>query len=418
MKDAIGTWQVPGSQRIEYSLTVLEELRRVAEDGFQRIGHGGIEVGGVLFGVHDQDCVRILDWRELEIQHARGPGFVFSSEDEESLAKLLEEARTDADLSKLEPVGWYHSHTRTRIFLSDQDLEIHSRHFGNPWQIALVLHPAKDEPMKGGFFFREADGGIHSELSKDEFDVFPNPAVPVRRRPSPGARRRPLRPERPESAAPGPRPDLPPRAPVSLQTAAPEPLPPPAWQVPPQRRFPWAIVLGLGLIAAIATAAAITRSVWLPVLQPPPASLGLAVTEIEGQLHLTWNRFSDAVQEGTRGRIHILDGKLERSIELDAAEVRRGSVTYARDSEDVQVRFVVERGAGGEVQEIARFLGATPPKKLEAQLEETRQQKNVVQEEADRLRRQLNRETVRTRQLQESIRALEDRAKGEQRKAP
>jgi nucleoid-associated protein YgaU len=46
-------------------------------------------------------------------------------------------------------VGWYHTHPRFGIFLSEQDLFIHQNFFNQPWQVAFVVDPvAGDE----GFF--------------------------------------------------------------------------------------------------------------------------------------------------------------------------------------------------------------------------------------------------------------------------
>ena len=65
-------------------------------------------------------------------------------------------------------MGWYHSHTRSEIFLSDADLEIHRRFFPEPWQVALVMKPHTFQPTRIGFFFREADGSVQAERSYRE----------------------------------------------------------------------------------------------------------------------------------------------------------------------------------------------------------------------------------------------------------
>jgi proteasome lid subunit RPN8/RPN11 len=46
-------------------------------------------------------------------------------------------------------VGWYHSHPRMDIFLSDDDVEVHRSRFAEAWTCALVLEPEKG---LGGFF--------------------------------------------------------------------------------------------------------------------------------------------------------------------------------------------------------------------------------------------------------------------------
>ena len=53
-----------------------------------------------------------------------GPGFVLPEKDERRLAQLITGAETDPDLNGLEALGWYHSHIRSRIFLSERDRQI------------------------------------------------------------------------------------------------------------------------------------------------------------------------------------------------------------------------------------------------------------------------------------------------------
>jgi proteasome lid subunit RPN8/RPN11 len=46
-------------------------------------------------------------------------------------------------------LGWYHSHPKISIFLSEADLALHRARFSEPWMVALVLEPEKHI---GGFF--------------------------------------------------------------------------------------------------------------------------------------------------------------------------------------------------------------------------------------------------------------------------
>ena len=50
---------------IEYALSVLEQLRIDSIDGLNKVPHGGIEIGGVLFGIREGDRVRILASRSV-----------------------------------------------------------------------------------------------------------------------------------------------------------------------------------------------------------------------------------------------------------------------------------------------------------------------------------------------------------------
>jgi proteasome lid subunit RPN8/RPN11 len=46
-------------------------------------------------------------------------------------------------------VGWHHTHPGFGVFLSGYDLFIHQHFFREPWQIALVIDPQRQEL---GFF--------------------------------------------------------------------------------------------------------------------------------------------------------------------------------------------------------------------------------------------------------------------------
>ena len=159
--------------RIEYAWSVLDEIRIAAVDGYQRLRHGGVEVGGVLFGTHSNGIVRILAVRPIGCEYAHGPRFTLSERDQAALVELLQAPRQDTELQGLEPVGWYHSHTRSEIFLSELDIEYCNRFFPLSWQVALVVRPASLAPVRAGFFFREADGAIHTESSYSEFQLSP-----------------------------------------------------------------------------------------------------------------------------------------------------------------------------------------------------------------------------------------------------
>lgn len=46
-------------------------------------------------------------------------------------------------------IGWYHSHPRLGVFLSESDLQVHKERFKEPWMVALVIDPVN---QRGGFF--------------------------------------------------------------------------------------------------------------------------------------------------------------------------------------------------------------------------------------------------------------------------
>jgi proteasome lid subunit RPN8/RPN11 len=176
-------WRIPQCPfPMECSAAVLDQIRREVERG-RNLPSGGRETGGVLFGIEEPGRIRILACKPLQCEHAMGAGFVLSVNDEQRLEQLISAPATDPELNGLQSLGWYHSHIRGTISLSERDLQIHTRYFPAAFQIALVLRPRSEGPTGAGFFFREPDGAIRAESSYEEFTIeTPAPAAPEQTR--------------------------------------------------------------------------------------------------------------------------------------------------------------------------------------------------------------------------------------------
>ena len=200
------TWRFPQCAFVmECSSAVLEQVRREVEQAY-KAHRGKLETGGVLFGIHEPDRIQILAAKPLQCEHAMGPGFVLTENDEKRLAQLIVAPTTDPELKGLLALGWYHSHIRSRIFLSERDLQIHSRYFDATFQVALVIRRESERPTRAGFFFRESSGEMRTDASYEEFTIetYP-PAVPelkppVVSRPAPSRIRTPApaKPQQPQ----------------------------------------------------------------------------------------------------------------------------------------------------------------------------------------------------------------------------
>jgi proteasome lid subunit RPN8/RPN11 len=172
------TWSTPECPfSIECSSRVLDDIRLSANDAFFSLPRGGAEIGGILLGAWREGQLTISDCAALDCEHAMGPSFTLSLKDEARMQELIQAAMAAGGL----PVGWYHSHTRTGVMLSDSDLTIHNRFFPQSWQVALVVKPHTLEPMRCGFFFRGSGGIIHSSASYKEFLIDPVPMHQVPR---------------------------------------------------------------------------------------------------------------------------------------------------------------------------------------------------------------------------------------------
>ncbi len=407
----VGSWKAEGHPlEIEYSLAVLEEMRIAAEEGFQRIPHGGLEVGGVLFGRLQPGKVTVTAWRPVECDHARGPGFEMSAVDEEKLAGMIEARASDPELADLEPVGWFHSHTRSAIFLSPADLDVHARFFPGPFQIALVLRPVKDGPTTGGFFYRAENGDIQAQTSPREFPVRPNLGAIVRKQGPP----------KPAAAAPSAvrlgmgsgqaepkaaqaysgrlaRPDLP-----HLEAHR------PAVEHYDRSRMAWRLMLWGMVALLISTGALLSRPYWRSMSRE---SLGLRVEEQDGQMTISWNRNGAFVRQAARAALRVVDGSSAREFAVSADELRTGSFTYIRRAEDVEVRLTVQRTGKQPQEEITRFLGRPVTPGIAEELGRTIQERDQLAGEAEQLREELRRQTRRVSELRGLVRLLEQRLK-------
>jgi len=417
-----GTWVVPESPvDVEYSLVVIEEIRQVVADGFQRLQRGGIEVGGVLYGTREDRVVRILAMREIACEHARGPTFHLSENDRSALTAQLARDKEDMRLEGLLVVGWFLSHTRSDITLQQSDLDTYNTFFPQRWQVTMVVHPGRAGAMRAGFFVREPDGKVKGERSYQEFN-FPDrlagvlDRAPRERRPvvdPPPAERIPSTryPVLPDAA--GLRETMDPREPLD------EPRPPfdaplfgqPSRPIPPYspypntgRKIPWAII---GVVVAALVAAVAGLKYLGPQLNAEPLSLGMI--EQNGQLQIQWNRASRSILNAAAGTLEIVDGQDKRDIPMNHTELAQGSFTYARQSGDVQVRLTVTGSGGQPMVEASRFLGAAPAQGNTNEEEELKVERDALQDEVTRLRQQSGQQAARIQQLERTLVILQSR---------
>ena len=441
-----GTWSATASPvSIEYSLVVIEEIRQEVAEGFQKLSRGGIEVGGLLYGVHDGSMVRIMAIRAAACEHAAGPTFRLSERDRAALQEQIRRGPGDARLDGLECVGWYVSHTRTEIAMTESDLEIFSSYFAEPWKVTLVIRPSRGGNMRAGFFVWEPDGKVNAAQSYQEFsfpdrlagafdrgDSRPEQLGVLRGTGGERARGRPV-PERRSfpSAPPQPPPPEPEATPLEIRPypqpaasspgltslfseppapAAPAPAPQtaeapksvPAGKVTTKK---W-MVLAAALIVIAALVAGGAR-----FLTSGAASetIALGVLEREGQLDIEWNRAAAPVSKAVGGTLEITDGPQTRNIPLKPADLALGKFSYKRESGDIQVRMIVEEAGGEKVQEASRFLGPPPAKADTGELEALQKRRDELEAEVNRLKQSNDQQGQRIQQLERTLKILQTR---------
>jgi proteasome lid subunit RPN8/RPN11 len=402
---------------IEYSPRALDDIRLEVVEAFFSVPHGGVEIGGILFGNWDGKRLAITDYAALDCEHAFGPTFTLSERDQARLADLL----TTRGKNGVRPVGWYHSHTRSAISLSDADEAIHRRFFPEAWQVALVLKPQTFQPTKAGFFFRGADGAIHAETSYKEFVLTPLPM-----KPAPSAEPEPEPSQAPTPFAfPDGAPKTRPATSMAAETREHSPVPK-FLDLPPRPSRRWQqVALPLLAFAAMGAAAYLLRDLWMPRVlalaqqspspTPPPPPLGLNTIDSEGQLQIHWNANSAVIQRATEGLLSIdAGGPAPQQIPLDKAHLRSGVFTFERQTERVDVSLSLTQPAGPPMREVTTFMGKLPPQKP---VEDP-----AIRQERDRLKRQLaqmdsdlNAEIARNSKLKKTVSQLTKQLREQQR---
>lgn len=406
-----------GSMSLRYSYAVLDRIRKEVFKKFVSIPRGGVEVGGVLFGAISECEIRILDSRALEIEYLNGPSFILSENDETSLLQLLETAASDPDLRGMQPVGWYHSHTRSEIVLSEEDIAVHQRFFQNPENIALVIKPYKFDPPRIGVFLRTADGSLSGDAPRSTFSLEPAgknnsgaeaPAMASVDRTAPsadpvsewGQTRIPARSESPDYRSPesGLR-----EFPIGEPLSTSHPL--------PANRSIW-IILTVAITAiCIAGLLLVDNNRPQPVRESAP--MWLRLSDAGDHLDIVWDRSSPVFANARSAEIVIAEaGRQPATVPLDRDSLRRGTVSYVRRSGDVEVLMRVRLQDDRVREEIVRFitpelapqLAATPDAVPGAKREPPDLDVLQMKAEMERLKKELNRvqpEGVRTRYVPE-----------------
>jgi hypothetical protein len=318
-------WEDPqGRIRVDLNLNVVDGLRRDVEAASIRNDGRGAEIGGLLLGRRGNP-VRIEAFQPIVCEHRRGPSYALTIREKKVLARSIEKTRG------YDVVGYFRSHTRTGLYLDQEDFSLMQEFFGDPSQVALVVKPWAGHGQIAGFFFWE-DGDIHrratylqfpfesSELEAKSAEPADAPVVPV-------------------EAAPVVVAPLPATSPTRLAV-----IPPPAAATGflKRPRVRAAALMAAGALGVVALGLSAVRL--LPVgKHAPPAGprndIALTVNRTQDGVRVTWNQDSRTLASMRGATLRIRDGERERIVTLDERQVRMGSITYFPLSDAVTVRL-------------------------------------------------------------------------------
>ncbi|HMF77309.1 MAG TPA: hypothetical protein VK604_16740, partial [Bryobacteraceae bacterium] len=160
-------WTIPGSTTtVTYSLPLFHDIDFVVNEGYRKIPHGGIEVGGLLFGTIDENGTGIAAFRPIECEHVFGPSLLLSERDLKGVESQIAALASDPDLQGMQLVGWFLAHTRGPLQLTDPELELCDRFFKSPGQLTVLVKPERFQPTLFGFLVRDASGNMGRDASQ------------------------------------------------------------------------------------------------------------------------------------------------------------------------------------------------------------------------------------------------------------
>lgn len=383
--DRFYSWEPEGKAiKVLIDFEVIDRMSQDVMRGFGAVPRRGAEVGGVLIGTveaGDKLVVHIQDFETVPCPHKRGPSYLLTEEDEQVFAATVERSRQRNERG-LHAIGYFRSHTRDGLGLSEEDLQFFARYFPDPSAVVLLIRPFATRVSMAGFFFEE-NGQIKPDQSFLEF--------PFRRKelgggvPENGPRElergrvEPIRMQAASAAASFGSSGLPNLA--SATSGVPmaggllgqlpgfearTPGDNGEEQAPTissrfKRTWVWLplsfIFLMLGVLAGFFFAMG-GRKASLLSTNPDVYRLALAVKRDPGALHLTWDRSLPAIRQAEGGVLWINEGTPRaKEVRLRAADLQSGSVLVRIDG-NASFRLEVFLSDGNRLSEVYEVKSA------------------------------------------------------------
>lgn len=363
-------WEVPGRPvSIEIDYDAVERIRKEVCAGLRPSERRGFEVGGILLGTveaGDRVRVHIEDVEPVPCDHVEGPSYVVRGETRERFEAAL--AKWKPGSGRLQAVGFFRGHTRPGLVLDSNDHEVLNRYFPEESAVALLIKPFTTRAPVAGFFFRE-NGVFRTDISYKEFPFGREELGGV----TAGKREREaevsakLWTERLAGE--------PPAGEGEAHTgdrvrAGAEPLT--DTTVVPKRtlrlRGGWVwiplsfIFLLLGTVIGFQIAMSVTSREALSS-EADPFDLHLTATPSAGSIHVRWDRNSPAIANAEKATLIISEDGKEKSVELDAAHLKNGSVIYRKVANAVTFRLDVVLDPDTTISQKVEFRTTSPKEK-------------------------------------------------------
>jgi hypothetical protein len=347
------TWACPGAPvRIHLPLSLVELMGHEVKRAFESVPAHSVEIGGLMLGkagFASNPVIEITNFEPFLSEYRPDHKFILSESDERKLEKILA-AHAGNPAGGLKVVGFYRSHIREGLSLSQHDVSLAQKYFNDPTQVFLLIKPSDDGSSTAGFFFWD-NHRIDSQFSYMEFPFETRQLAAANQTPIVAEPAEPK--EQEERARPIEQP-MPWLDELALEETDPHSI-----------RWFW-YPLAAVLMIVLGVAGYWTYTKW----NAPPAesvasdsqALALQVERKGGDLRVNWNQHSFAIARAAEGTLVIRDGDLsEQQLRFDLDQLRHGSILYTPSSPTVQFRLEVTDQENVKTSETVLALTAPRP---------------------------------------------------------
>jgi proteasome lid subunit RPN8/RPN11 len=328
----------------------IEVLRAAAASP----GHD-LEAGGILLGktevIEERSITLIVDFVPVPCSHRHGPTYRLSENDVIDFESAL--ARFTTDARGLSIVGYYRSHNRDDLYLSTDDLNLIDRYFPEPDKVFLLVKTLPSGACTAGFFFWE-NGRIQSEFTYLEVPLAPVQSLPLAELMRPTALKMDNLPTPRDAHQPQPVSKVSATATLTARQR-------PVWL---SRSF--AAMVGFVLITLAMLSYWQSKRLRSEGTSPitTSGSLGLRVQRRAESLALTWDPNSRDIQSAQRATLYIVEGNNQRTIDINAKQLRQGTIAFDPTGDDVGLRLEIVRAGQPIATENVRLLLPANPTAL------------------------------------------------------
>jgi TonB family protein len=338
-------WENPGEPlAVHFHLNAVELLDRDASGAAENKVAAGILLGKRDDGpnptllVENYEPIPVALWKTTDSPFG----------DRRQLKAMIESWHSRPH-RRMDVLGFYRSCAPGETKLTEDDLSVSAENSTQPESIFLLIEPRQGQPSNG-YLYLAKDSAVTWEWKPTSFNraELSGRGYPRRTEVRPSS---PVRNDVPRIAEP-PR-EV--RTPVAMEPAGFN-----------TRQWQW----GIGILAVAALLAAgifqyrgrvATNAPALKAALSADPSFGLKFERAGTDVRLTWNPEASSIMNAVGGQLIINDGPVSKIVNLDASDLRRGTIVYSPLTDDLLLKLQVNRqDSSAPLSESVRIVGGLP----------------------------------------------------------